>query len=675
MATLQDHPSSSPGRSGALPPPLVVPVDARGLDALLEKEWLLTNPLGAYASSTVVGCNTRRYHGLLVAATKPPLGRLAALSLLMEQVAAGGGTFELGANEFSGAFAPRGFEHLREFRNDAAPTFLYRCGGVEVIKEIALADAANAVAVRYRVHGGKAILCLWPFTALRDYHGLRQANAPHRMAFAAGEPGIIVRDHAGPAHALHLVCPEATFEPRPTWWYKFLYRKEVARGQEGFEDLYTPGCFVVTLEDGQSCQFTASLDSPTPMVFPATVERRRRVQEELAASVGLRADEAACRLAAASDAFLAQRRWPGEPNGATILAGYPWFGDWGRDTFIALPGLLLATGRFEVARRVFATFARHIADGMVPNRFDEYGAAPHYNSIDASLWFLLAADRYLQTTNDNEFWQSTLLPAADRILTAYHDGTQFDIHADADGLLAGGSDRTQLTWMDVALGPEVITPRHGKAVEVNALWHYAHRMMARRCAGIDDALGQRYARRADLLGPAFTRAFWNAEAGCLYDCVRDSWPPDASIRPNQIVAVALGDGLLSRSQQASVLRVVTQHLLTPYGLRTLAPSDGRYRRRYGGSWESRDRAYHQGTVWAWLIGPYIDALLNVEGDTPETRQKGRRLLAAFDTHLAEAGLGFVSEIFDGDAPHAPRGCVAQAWSVAEVLRAKLRVAK
>jgi predicted glycogen debranching enzyme len=675
--------------ASALPPALVVPIDPSRLDALLEKEWLLTNRLGAYASGTAVGCNARRYHALLVAATTPPVGRLTALSLLMEELVAEAGTFALAANEFPGAFAPRGFEQLAEFRNDVLPTFTYRCGGMELTKEIVLAETANAVAVRYTLRGGRAVLRVAPFVAMRDFHGLRKGHEAHRLSFStggaaspatggeggpAGAPvGIVIHDHAGTPHSLHITCPGAAFSPQPQWWYNFVYRIDIARGQDGTEDLYTPGTFSVKLEDGQSCQFTASLEGPTTIDFDATAARRRAALEELAASAGPGADEATRRLAVATDAFVVLRDSLADRPGQTILAGYHWFADWGRDAFISLPGLLLATRRYDAARRVFATFSRAISDGMVPNRFDDYGGAPHYNSIDASLWFILAADRYMEATGDNDFWQRTLMPACQRIVSAYHDGTLFDIRADADGLLAGGSRTTQLTWMDVALGQEVITPRHGKPVEVNALWYHAHRVLEKRCAAVDPSASRRYGHQADLIGPAFARAFWNEQAGCLYDCLTENWPADPSIRPNQILSLALPGCPLTAQQQASVLRVVTENLLTPYGLRTLAPNDGRYRRRYGGSWESRDRAYHQGTVWAWLIGPYIDALLNVEGDTSQTRHKARRLLSGFDAHLAEAGLGFVSEIFDADPPHTPRGCIAQAWSVAEVLRAKLRV--
>ena len=654
--------------------PIVVPVDPRELEALLGKEWLLANQIGAYASSTVIGCNTRRYHGLLVAATTPPVGRLLALSLLMEHLTVDGQTFELATNEFSGTFAPRGFEHLREFRSEVAPTFLYAAGGRWLTKRIMLAEASNAVVVRYTLRGGEGTLRIWPFAALRDYHHIRKVHQPHRMTFTTADHSLTIEDRASGTHPLHVTCTKAAFEPNPRWWYRFCYRVEIARGQDGFEDLYTPGSFVATLRDGESCDITASLDEIRSVDFDTTAARRTRRIEELAESVGPDADKTCRRLAAATDTFVATRAFPDGPPAPTILAGYHWFADWGRDALVALPGLLLATHRHDLARQVLTTFSRRLADGLIPNRFDDYGTTPHYNSIDASLWFAMAADHYMAATGDTAFWRSTLMPTIHRILTAYHDGTAFDIHADADSLLMGGSQRTQLTWMDAALGEQVITPRHGKPVEVNALWHSAHRMMARRCAGIDDGLVGHYNHRAVLIASAFIRAFWNTDQQCLYDCVTDG-EPDASIRPNQIFAVSLQHSPLSAEQQASVLRVVTEQLLTPYGLRTLSPADKRYRRRYGGSWESRDRAYHQGTVWPWLIGAFIDAYINVEGVSDASLDKAAAFLAAFDDHLCQAGLGYISEIFDGDAPHAPRGCIAQAWSVGEVLRAKLKIAE
>jgi len=654
----------------ALPPPIVVS-GQESLDSLLSKEWLIANRLGAYASSTAAGCNARRYHALLVAATAPPVGRMVMLSTVMEQLTCGQTTYHLATNEFSGAFSPLGAVHLVEYRDEVAPTFIYRAGPLTLTKEILLADAANAVAVRYTLRGGQASLSLWPFTPLRDFHHLRKVHEPHQMMFELTEGGLVVQDRIRNSPALHLTSKEAKFEGRPQWWYQFHYRIDASRGQDSFEDLYTPGFFRIELADGQSCQINASLAEPVPVGFATTLELRRRRLEELAASVGADADETTRRLAAATDAFVVQRSFPNAPSSATIVAGYPWFADWGRDAFIALPGLLLCTGRFDLARQVFRTFTLHLEGGMIPNRFDDYSFSAHYNSIDASLWFILAADAYVRASGDTAFWDDLLGPTAHTILQAYQNGTLFDIHADADGLLMGGSPKTQLTWMDAALGDEVVTPRHGKAVEINALWYAAHRILAERTRGHDAGAANALDHQADLIQAAFRSAFWNPAFRCLYDCISETGPDDA-FRPNQIYAVALPYSPLSDEQQAAVVRAVAQRLLTPCGLRTLAPEDRRYKRRYGGSCENRDRAYHQGTVWSHLMGAFIEAYLKVETG-PETVENAGQMLVAFAGHLHEAGLGQVSEIFDGDPPHHPAGCFAQAWSVAEVLRAKLLV--
>jgi len=650
--------------------PLVVPIEDDP-QLSLDREWLVTNLIGAYASSTVCGCNTRRYHGLLVAASAPPVGRFMALSTVMEDLTVDGETFQLATNEFADAFSPCGTAYLAEFRNDAAATFVYHAGGATLTKEIILAKAANTVAVRYTLTGAAATLRVRPFVALRDFHAVRRAEQTHQLTFEVTDGGVTVQDLKWPDHAVYLTAGGAEFQRDTQWWHNFLYRVDISRGQDGEEDLYSPGSFVFQLTPGLSCQLSASADSPSAMDFDAAVAARRAKTAQLVDALP-HADQTTRRLAAATDAFVVQRNFRGAKPSATILAGYHWFADWGRDTFIALPGLLLTTGRFDLARQVFSTFASHIADGMVPNRFDDYASAPHYNSIDASLWFIIAAERFMQATGDDAFWRHTLMPAIDTILRAYHDGTNFDIRADADGLLTGGSPKTQLTWMDAKLGDEAITPRHGKAVEINAMWYCAHRIMAERSAPFDTKLAAHYSVAADMIGPAFVRAFWNEEADCLYDCISNDLS-DASIRPNQIFAVSLPHSPLGPDLQRSVLNVVTDKLLTPMGLRTLDPADKRFRRRYGNSWESRDRAYHQGTVWAWLIGGFIEAHLNVEGATPFALEQARHWLGGFDAHLDQAGLGFISEIFDGEAPHHPRGCIAQAWSVAEVLRAKVLV--
>lgn len=669
----------SPG-GVALPKTIIVPCRGQNLDELLTREWLLANRLGTYASSTVVGCNARRYHGLLVASTLPPVGRIATLSDVMEQVAVDTPDastpqmYNLATNEFPGAFSPRGVDYLEEFRNGVTPTWVFRFGGVELVKEIVLAPAANTVALRYTVKGGPISMKLWPFAVMRGFHGLRNVSQPHQMIFESVTNGAAVRDLMQSIPPLYLISREAGFQADAQWWYQFRYRIDIDRGQDGLEDSYTPGYFLCHLNDGESCQLTASIDSSDVLDFDAAIDHRRQRMVELAASVGPNADTSLRRLAIATDAFVVQRHFPNRPPSETILAGYHWFADWGRDTFIALPGLLLETKRFEQARNVFSTFASAISEGMVPNCFDDYSSSAHYNSIDASLWFIIAADRYMDATNDQEFWQSTLMPAINKILTAYQNGTRFDIHADADGLLLGGSRGTQLTWMDAAFNGEPVTPRQGKAVEINALWLSAHRIMAQRCAGLNAALADRYRTQAAIIAPAFVNAFWNEQFQWLNDCVNENGA-DASLRPNQIFAVALPHSALSKPQQKAVVDAVTRQLLTPYGLRTLSPLDSRYCGHYGHTWESRDRAYHQGTVWAWLMGPFIEAYLKVNDNNPKAVSQARCWLASFDEHLEQAGLGSISEIFEGDEPYTPVGCIAQAWSVGEVLRARQLVAR
>ncbi|MCP4375646.1 MAG: glycogen debranching protein, partial [bacterium] len=650
-------------------------VDCRGeqIDSLMDREWLLGNRIGAFASSTIAACNTRRYHGLLIASATPPVDRIMMLSTVMERLETDQGSYELATNEFDEAFAPRGYRYLDEFRYDAMVTFVYRTGGYELTRDILLAETSNAVTIRYTLRGGSGRLVLSPFAAIRDFHHLRRVSDETQMTFfQATESGAVVQDPTNPDHTLHLMGHSGQFKAAPDWWYNFYYRQEQIRSQDAHEDLYCPGNFTYELNDGVSCYFSAALDEPVKFNFDATVQRKTERRVELEDAVGTHADKTMRALARASDVFVVNRSFPNAVSSMSILAGFHWFSDWGRDTFISLPGLLLNTGQFAQARKVFKTFSSHLSNGMIPNRFDDYGGSPHYNSIDASLWFIIAAERYIQTTGDISFWKDTLLSVCDTILRTYREGTSFGIHADADGLLTGGSETTQLTWMDAALGEETITPRYGKAVEINALWYSAHRIMAQRCDGCDKSLGQHYADLADIIAPAFTRVFWNDDYQCLYDCINDEIM-DAAIRPNQIFAVSLPHSPLAADQQQAVVDTVTRHLLTPRGLRTLSPKDPSYKPRYEGSPQLRDRAYHQGTVWGWLIGPFIEAYLKVNPESPQAVEQAGEWLEQFDEHLPEAGLGYVSEIFDGDPPHHPRGCIAQAWSMAELLRAKCLV--
>jgi len=657
-----------------LPDPLLVDCRITPLANLMATEWLVTNKLGSYASSTVIGANTRRYHGLLVAATMPPVGRQVILSSLLEEVIVGEKVYHLSTHRFPGAVSPAGYVHLTRFVNDVAPEWVFEFAGITVTRQLTLAEQSNTLAVRYKIDSPEPVrIRLWPFVALRDFHALRRVHEPHQMVFALADGGVRVEDRQRQGGSAWVACQGAAFVDRPQWWYRFQYPVDIQRGQEGLEDLYTPGYFESNVPADRWIELTAAPEQTGPIDFEATVTSRRMRLSHLAAAVGDQADDTTRRLAMACDAFLVRRDVATGPS-ATIVAGYPWFGDWGRDSFIALPGAALITGQHEKARQILDTFAHAIHDGMIPNRFDDYGGTPHYNSIDASLWFVLAVDRYIRATGDEDSWAHGFAGAVKSILQAYHDGTQFHIHADADGLLTGGSSRTQLTWMDVKYNNEAITPRQGKAVEVNALWLEAMHIMAERCRGVDDEAAEHYAAEAATTAASFVQAFWYEGGGYLYDCVSAD-EPDTSLRPNQIIAVAMPHCPLSRGRQLSVIRVVTEHLLTPLGLRTLAPSDRRYRGKYGGSWESRDRAYHQGTAWAWLMGPFVQAYLKVHEFSDEARRQANQWLQGFDEHLRVAGLGTISEISDGDAPHMPRGCIAQAWSVAEVLRAKMMIQK
>jgi len=654
-------------------PTSVIPIDTSEPESMLSREWLISNDIGAYASSTVIGCPTRRYHGLLVASTHPPVGRFVTLANVMEQFQCKEHRLELSTNEFEGTFAPNGVGHLREFRQDAVVTMVYDVGGGTLTRELILHDTENTVALRYTLRGTSGTLYAFPFVALRDFHHLRTMEEPGDLTFQHTDYGVAVSEPNNPQSPSVYLAGGSVFRVQPDWWKRFRYRADLRRGQDGHEDLYTPGCFHMEMTDGDVWQLTAGIEENPTLKFDAVKERRAKRLTELANAMG-DADQPTRRLAAATDSYVVRRTFSeaGSEPSETILAGFHWFADWGRDAFIALPGLLLETGRYDEARNVMRTFASHIHAGMVPNRFDDYTPAAHYNSIDASLWFALAAERYMQATDDRDFWDSTLASALHAIVSAYHEGTEFGIHADEDGLIVGGSPETQLTWMDAKLGDQAVTPRHGKCVEVNALWHSLLRTVAQRSGDAD--LAETCARRAGIVAESFREAFWHGEYKCLYDVITHG-TPDGSLRPNQILAVAVPHSPLTDDQQKSVVDAVTTHLLTPMGLRTLHQRDPRYRGRYGNSWESRDRAYHQGTVWAWLIGPFIEAYLKVHRGQAAALRQASAWLSGFDEHLDRAGVGHISEIFDGDAPHEPRGCIAQAWSVAEVLRAKRLVAR
>jgi predicted glycogen debranching enzyme len=530
---------------------------------------------------------------------------------------------------------------------------------------VARVHGQPAAVIQYVWEGpGGATLIVRPLLAYRDHHALQRENAALRPDAAARGGDIVLApyDHCPP---LHLRLEGASWEGSGYWYRGFHYERERERGLESTEDLFSPGAFSRSLRPDETLTLLAWA-GPIPAGFdpPAAVAaERRRLRDLSGGEVGLVGG-----LRRASDAFLVRR---GE-TGRTVIAGYPWFGDWGRDTMIALPGLCLTTGRHREARAILTEYARHVDAGMIPNRFPEGGEAPEYNTVDAALWMIVAVHRLRETPDGPEFVRSKLKEAVFAILDGYRRGTRHGIRMTADGLITQGEDGVQLTWMDAKVGSWVVTPRRGKAVEIQALWYNALLIGAEVAAESGDpARAEEYTALAARCRESLLRLFWSEDLGYLADVVGGG-ARDLSLRPNQLYAIGLPHALLPRDKAARVLAAVRTALLTPVGLRTLAPTDPAYRGRYEGDPTSRDGAYHQGTVWPFLIGVYVDAVIRIHGE--EGKREAREWLKAFEGHLDEAGLGYVSEIFDGDPPHSPRGAIAQAWSVAELLRVASRLA-
>jgi predicted glycogen debranching enzyme len=655
------------------------PIGGQPVENLLTKEWLLTNGRGSYASSTIIGCNTRRYHGLLIGTLEPPTNRIMALANCLEIIICNGTAFNLSTLEFSDRFTPAGFNYIKKFHQDIGVHFDYDLGNLKLTKSIYLVRDVDTVAVEYDWTSVQepAEFVLRPFVGLRDFHSL-QKSYPDKSGLSSkwvGD-GLLVGKDRQDSCQLFLSCPAAKFELDQQWWFDFVYRIDRERGQDFTEDLWTPGFF--------RCR----IDLPTRIVLWATlgsrIENEARLvgfdidsvredlhnhQNAIVAATKKNRDQKLKILYLAADQFVVKRN-SNRASKTTILAGYPWFADWGRDTFIALPGLLLSTGRFDQARSVLATFAQAADGGMIPNYFDDRTAAAQFNSVDASLWFINAAFQYLTATADSTTFMQDFMPVIRWIIDSYDKGTRFGIHADADGLIAAGDNHTQLTWMDAKFAGAAFTPRCGKAVEVNALWFNALCRLAQFYTTRDLEIARRYKSMADKVEANFGKLFWNGEFGYLNDRILPNGSPDPTLRPNQIFAVSLPFSPLSADQQKSVVDVVEKYLLTPYGLRTLNAGDSRYKSKYTGPQQQRDEAYHQGTVWPYLIGPFVESYLKVNGFSRKSKKKAATFIQPLLEHLTkDACLGSISEIFDGDYPHTPRGCFAQAWSVAELIRA------
>jgi len=636
------------------------------LAASLSREWLETNGLGGFACGTVAGANIRRYHGLLTAALNPPGGRMLLLSKLEETLVLGERRIDLSTNEYSGAIHPEGYLLLSNFRLDPFPTWTFEVEGVRLEKTVFMPQGSNTVQVEYKLlqapAGPKPVLELRPLIGFRDYHSATHENGSLNASINSSPNTASVQPYPG-LPRLHFSHDADRLQEQGYWYKNFLYREERERGLDFQEDLFNPFVLSWQLSSERAATVIASTEQKDVRQAGAIREAELKRRQQLAASSPVD-DPFVRELTVAADQFLARR---GEDW--TVIAGYPWFTDWGRDTMISLPGLALFNGRSEIAKSILRNFARHTDMGMLPNRFVDSGEDAEFNTVDATLWFFEAARAYAAATGDYDFLRQELYPVFNQIIEFHIKGTRYNIKVAQNGLLNAGAPGAQLTWMDAKIGDWVVTPRSGKPVEIQALWYNALRIMEDLAARFgDEERRKQYSSLAALASWTFNRVFWNKDARCLYDVVNGG-PPDGSIRPNQIFAVSLHHSMLSPERARAVVETVERELLTPVGLRTLSSTDPRYRSTYEGNQYSRDSAYHQGTVWPWLLGPFVSAYVRVNEGTAQSRARAHELLRGIEQHLTEAGLGQISEIFDADPPHHPRGCFAQAWSAAEILRA------
>lgn len=661
------------------------------LSKATEREWLETNGIGGYASSTIIGANTRRYHGLLVAAVKPPLGRTLLLSKLEEFLCVDGKSFPFSTNIYPNAIYPEGYKNITQFSSHPFPTFEYSVNGINIRKTVFMVYGENTTVILYQMpHTGErqsdVTLTVRFMVAFRDYHWLTRENPAFKTAYNPDKSRVCLQPYENlpPMHVFHnAVAMDST-----SFWYNNMeYPKEIERGMEAHEDHFSPFALQFDLKRGVDCYIVVSTNEYPTLDVTELLKKETALREKRDRALKFRSNNSSRRsqaskkespqaevdnivelcksLLTVSHSFIVKR----DSNRKSIIAGYHWFGDWGRDTMISLPGLTLIQGKFEDAREILLSYASYVSKGMIPNRFPDYGVDPEYNTVDASLWYIQAVYQYLRFSKDLETIRKDLYGVLKEIIEYYQRGTRYNIHMDADGLIYAGSEGVQLTWMDAKVCDWVVTPRKGKAVEINALWYNALKIISFLAREIDLSNESKvYHSLAQKVSKSFNKAFWYDDGQYLYDYI-DGDARNTAIRPNQVFAVSLPYSMLLPDRMRKVLKIVKEHLLTPYGLRSLSPLDKDYIGSYCGNVYERDRAYHQGTVWAWLIGPYISACAKAYAGNKDLPKSIKELFVPFYEHLFESGVGTVSEIFDGDPPHTPRGCISQAWSVAELLRA------
>lgn len=639
----------------------------------INKEWITTNGLGGYASSSVIGCNTRRYHGLLVTSGGDGHGRNVLLSKMDETVQIGRKYYYLSTNQYQENYVhPRGYAHLRKFEQTPFPKFIYTIDDLVITKEIFMPRGTKTTIIRYNLFGGRRnfTFFLHPLVSFVNFHELQKENRDFNTWNEFSNNTLRMAPYEDmPELKLHI--PGMEYKGLKNWYKNYVLEKEKERGLDYVGDLFNPGYFYSPEASSMSIDVIATCDDTIPTNIDTLYrEARDRVDDlfDLANAAPNDPDEHSLVLAA--DLHVVGIPLKDGKNRSTIVAGYHWFGDWGRDTFIALPGITLCTGRFEEARDILHSFALQCKDGIIPNRFADIGDEAIYNTVDASLWYINAVQEYIKYTGDYDFVKGEVFETCKSIMGSYEKGTLFGIKMDEDCLVSAGEEGSQLTWMDAKVGDWVVTPRMGKPVEINALWFNALCIMADLSAKFEETdLEKHYRETAEKTKKSFNEKFWNQRENCLYDVITDNLK-DASFRPNQVFAVSLPFPVLDEDKQVEVISRVYESLYTPFGMRSLSPDNPNYKGIHKGTILERDGAYHQGIGWCWLMGPFIEAYLKVHKYSKEAVMQADTLMDLWMGELTEGGMNTLSELVDGDEPFASRGCISQAWSIGEALRLK-----
>ncbi|ACL76625.1 amylo-alpha-1,6-glucosidase [Ruminiclostridium cellulolyticum] len=632
-----------------------------------QREWLVTNGIGGYASLSLICSNNRRYHGLLISASVPPTKRQLFLANVLEDMDfEDGSTVSLSSFKTAGGYVNSGFTHLQRVEYNYLPEFVYSYKDVFIKKKISMKQGDNTVIVQYEIRNGNkdAVLRLTPLVNNRDHHYISRSN---NLKFSVRHDSKAICISGNGESEIRLLVDGGEFKSyNDCYFYDMFYEVERERGLDSTEDHFIPGCFSIKIKPWETKKVsfiatteTYDLDSLNVLRVIQSEEERLK---ELLNRAGLQ-NELCRSLVLAADNFIVYRK---STNSKTVIAGYPWFTDWGRDTMIAFSGLTLATGRYGDAKDILLTFSKYVNHGLIPNMFPDDGEEPAYNSVDAALWYFEAVYSYLSYTEDYTFIKENIYSCLKDICNYFIKGTIYDIKMTEDGLVTAGNENTQLTWMDAKVGDWIVTPRHGKAVEINALWYNALIIMS----GLAERFGDLdiYSALAAKTKESFIKEFWNEKDQCLYDVINSNGK-DADIRPNQILAIGLSFPVIDGCKAKKILNKVWEELYTPYGLRSLSSANKEYKGIYCGNPLERDGAYHQGTVWTWPLGRFIRAYILVNGGTEQARRNALEFIKPFTDHVKNGGMGSISEIFDGDNPHYPRGCFAQAWSVSEILRA------